>query len=134
MARLTGDMGYEDRAWRMIRAFSTDVARAPSGHTNFLLGLDFLLGPSYEIVVAGHRENRDTERMIGALRDRFLPNKVVLFRGEGVEDPIVEIAEFTALQTAVDGKATAYVCQNFVCNLPTHDVREMLRSLGESAP
>jgi hypothetical protein len=134
LARLTGDMSYEDRAWRTIRALSADVARTPVGHTHFLLGLDFLLGPSYEIVVAGHRERPDTERMIGALRDRFLPNKVVLFRDAGVEDPIAEIAGFTAHQTSVDGKATAYVCQNFVCRLPTHDIQEMLRSLGESTP
>jgi hypothetical protein len=132
LARLTGDMSYEDRGWRAIRAFSAEVARAPVGHTHFLLGLDFLVGPSYEIVVAGQRESRDSERMVGALRARFLPNKVVLFRGAGVEDPIVDIAEFTALQTALDGKATVYVCRDFVCRLPTHDVQEMLRSLGES--
>jgi len=131
LARLTGDMGYEDRAWKTVSSLAADVARYPAGHTHFLLGLGFLVGPSYEIVVAGNRGSPDTERMVDALRSRFLPNAVVLFRNATPEDPIAEIAEFTEFQTAVDGKATAYVCQNFVCNLPTHDIQKMLALVGE---
>lgn len=134
LARLTGDMSYERRAWRAVHALSGDVGEAPVAHTQFLMGLDFLEGPSFEIVVAGYSGSPDTEEMLGALRTRFLPNKVVLFRKVGAADPITRIAEFTAVQTALNGVATAYVCRDFVCGLPTQDVEEMVRSLRAVSP
>lgn len=57
-----------------------------------------------------------------------VPNKVVLLRPAG-EPPITRIAQFTAPQTAVSGRATVYVCQNYACKLPTTDPGKMLELL-----
>jgi hypothetical protein len=71
--------------------------------------------------------------MIAAVRTQYVPNKVVLFRPSGEESPeIAALASFTRELTAVDGKATAYVCQDHTCALPTTDALEMLRLLGVS--
>ena len=48
-----------------------------------LLAVDFMSGPSYEVVVAGKPEAEDTKKMVNALRTRFLPNKVVILRPDG---------------------------------------------------
>src|SRR5260370_12244178 len=53
IGRITGDPSYETEAAKLIHAFSADVTRAASAHTALLLGLDFALGPSFEIVLAG---------------------------------------------------------------------------------
>jgi len=69
--------------------------------------------------------------MLRALHQRFLPNAVILLRPTNVASPeIVTVAPFTAAQGAVKGKATAYVCRDFVCNLPTNDIEAMLGTLG----
>jgi hypothetical protein len=56
---------------------------------------------------------------------------VIIFRPTTDSHPaIVRLAPFTASQLAVNGKATAYVCQDFACKLPTNDIQAMLSELG----
>ena len=72
------------------------------------------------------------EAMLRAVRSRFLPNAVVLFRPAGRESPaIAGIAPFTKNQTGLDGRATAYVCVNQNCEMPTADVSKMLELLKD---
>ena len=69
--------------------------------------------------------------MIRALAKPFLPSTVLLFRPEKAKKPsILDIAEFAEVQTALDGKATAYVCSGFTCEQPTTDLERMLSLLG----
>jgi uncharacterized protein YyaL (SSP411 family) len=71
--------------------------------------------------------------MLRGLSKPFIPGKVVLFRPATEESPeIVKIAEYTRRQKSLDGKATAYVCLNYACELPTTDTEKMLDML--SAP
>ena len=130
IGRITGDPSYEATAGKLMRAFSAGVARAASAHTALLLGLDFALGPSFEIVLAGRRDATDLKRLRTVLADQFLPNKVVLFRPTGEEEPpVTAIAAFTKRQVAIRNKATAYVCTNYVCKLPTNDPAAMVKLL-----
>ncbi|MEW6250886.1 MAG: thioredoxin domain-containing protein [Planctomycetota bacterium] len=128
LARITGDSELETKAAAIGQAFSADLSRAPAGHTQLLGALDFALGPSFEIVIAGDPARDDTREMLRTLRGVFLPNAVVLLRPDG-DAGITRIAEFTQSQTAVDGKATAYVCVNQACQAPTTDRRELAKQL-----
>ncbi len=96
-----------------------------------MTALDFAVGPSYEVVIAGSSQADDTKNMLKALRKEFIPNKVMLFRPAGVELPeIARLAEFTKHLSSKEGRATAYVCQNYSCQLPTTDIRKMLELLN----
>jgi uncharacterized protein YyaL (SSP411 family) len=65
--------------------------------------------------------------MLKALRSRFIPNKVTVFRPTEIESPHIEkLAEYVKYQVSLDGKATAYVCLNFACKEPTTKVDKML--------
>ncbi len=86
--------------------------------------------PSYEIVIAGNPDAEDTRKMLQALGQHFVPNKIVLMRPLDSEDPdISRIAEFTKYQKAVNDKATAYVCLKYACKNPTTDPAKMLELL-----
>ena len=100
-----------------------------------LMGLDFGLGPSFEVVVAGDPEAADTQAMLTALRAPYVPNKVVLLRPDQDEQTpaIAEVAPFTEAQHSRDGAATAYVCRHFQCEQPTTDIAQMLVLLGVDA-
>jgi uncharacterized protein YyaL (SSP411 family) len=131
LGRITGDARLEREAERTIRIFSTDAERVPSAFAQMMIALDLMLGTSFEVVVAGRSGAPDTEDMLRALRSAYVPNKVVVFRpAESQRPPITGIAGYTTAQVAIDGKATAYVCQNYACKAPTTDQREMLKSLG----
>ena len=68
--------------------------------------------------------------MLEELWAYFVPNKVLIFRPEGKDPEITKLARYTEEQIPIDGKATAYVCQNYQCQLPTTEVNEMLRMLN----
>jgi hypothetical protein len=131
LARITGESELEERAAQALQVFSGDVARLPQAHTWLLGELDFALGPSFEVVVAGRRGAADTEAMLEALQRAFAPNAVLLFRPEGLPEPAIAVlAPFTAGQRALGGKATAYVCTGGTCKAPTTDPAAALAALG----
>jgi len=117
IARITAKPEYETYANELLRSVSDEVSLAPSTATYLLSALDFLLGPSFEIVLAG----RDVKAMQRAVFTPFAPNKIVLRR----DDAVAKIAPYTDAQRAIGGKATAYVCTNYMCKLPTTDEKKV---------
>ena len=76
-------------------------------------------------MIAGEKEEPETRAMLGLLRRRFIPNKVVLLHPSGKEGKMIEsLVPFVASQGPVDGKTAAYICENYVCALPTQDLKE----------
>lgn len=131
IGRITGDPSYDDMAAKLSKAFSPAVEQAPMAYTQLLTGLDFATGPSYEVVVAGDPAAEDTKEMLSALRKKYIPNKVLLFKGTEDEPGITAIAGFTKGQSPLNGKATAYVCLDHVCNLPVTDLKKALELLSK---
>jgi uncharacterized protein YyaL (SSP411 family) len=132
LGRITGDTELERRAEDIGRAFSKGILQSPAAHTQLMMAVDFGIGPSCEVVVVGDPQAEETHRMVKALRRQFLPHKVVLFRpSEEVSPEIARVAGFTRALTSLYSKATAYVCRNYTCGMPTTDVETMLRLFTE---
>ncbi len=130
LSRITSDSSLEERAAKIGSAFSGNIRQMPSAYTQFLVGLDFALGPSYEIVITGDSGKENTMAMLNVLRREFLPNKILLFRPTEAEAPdISRLATFTKDMSTIDGMATAYVCSNYSCKTPTTDINKMLELL-----
>lgn len=129
LGRLTGNKQLEMRGEAILRAFSSDLYHYPVSHTQMLSALDFFLGPTQEIVVAGESDALDTQEMLSVVNTYRTPNTVVLFnnigpggnRGSAMSD----IAPYTADMEMVEGKATAYICQDQTCQTPVTDLEEV---------
>jgi uncharacterized protein YyaL (SSP411 family) len=122
LSRITGNALYERTANDLLRTSADDITLIPSASAHLMSGLDFFRSNSFEIVLAGD----DVHPLQRAVWASFVPNKVVLHSGADV----AAIAPFTKAQRAIGGKATAYVCTNHLCRLPTGNperVRELLR-------
>ena len=91
--------------------------------------VNFGVGPSYEVVIAGDPDSPETPTMLSALRAEFFPNKVVVLRPPGEAPEILKYAEYVRYNTSIQGKTTAYVCLNYYCELPTSDIKQMLTFL-----
>ncbi len=113
LSRITGNTKFEDIAWMLARTFSDNVVKYPSAYTQFLCALDFALGPSYEVVIAGDKDAADTNIMLKSLRSNFIPEKIVILNDSRQSDGIRDIAPFIRYQTSIQGRATAYVCSNY---------------------
>jgi uncharacterized protein len=130
LGRMTGNPALEQKAEQVQRAFAGSIGQFPSGYTQMMMALEFGLGPSREVVIAGRAASEDTRAMLRALRRPFLPGKVVVFRPAGEEEPeISRMAAYTRDQKPVDGMATAFVCVNYHCELPYTDAGTMVERL-----
>jgi hypothetical protein len=131
LGRITADPDLEQKASKISRAFSENVRRSPAAYTQLMVAIDFAVGPSYEVVVAGTPRAIDTENMLQAINQRFIPNKIVIFLPTGPDlSKILQIAPFARYQSTIDDKPTAYVCVNYSCKLPTTDINTMLSLLA----
>jgi uncharacterized protein YyaL (SSP411 family) len=134
LSRITGDADLDAQAHEIYRAFCAAAEAMPAAFTHFLCGLDFAVGPAAEVLIAGRKENPDTQAMFAALKRHYAPGKVVIFLPDGEERTDIEtLAPWTQAYASRAGRATAYVCAHFSCSLPTADPQEMIR-LIEAGP
>jgi uncharacterized protein YyaL (SSP411 family) len=129
LARLTGRTALDVLAEGVANAFAQTITRAPSGFSQALQAVQFVRGGSIEIVIVGTPDSTDTKEMISAVRSLYLPNKVVLLR-EPDDPAIIKLASYTKDQKMIDGKATVYICRNFVCEAPLTDPTSVVKSLN----
>ncbi|MBI2472502.1 MAG: thioredoxin domain-containing protein [Planctomycetes bacterium] len=130
LSRITGSLDLAKLSGQVISTFAETVSNYPSGYAQFLCALDFALGTTKEIVIAGESGADDTKRIISEIRKRFLPGKVVILHPE--RDASIEgIVGFIKEQKPINGKATAYICENYACKAPTNDMNQILKLLDE---
>jgi uncharacterized protein len=116
LAALTGERSYEQRALSALRLVHEAAPRHPQAFGHLLQALDFHTSPVREVALVGE-DLRPLER---AVRSDFRPH-VVLAGARGGADgvPLLEG------RTPVDGRAAAYVCENFACRQPVTDPEEL---------
>lgn len=132
LSLLTADQSYADTAEKQVKAFAGSIGEQPWGYTHFLMGVDLLLGPARVIVIAGREGDADTEAMLRAVRQTFLPNAVVVFHPEGEAGRQIEkLVPNLKDKRMVDGKATAYICENYACQAPVTDHRQFVEMLRQ---
>lgn len=123
LAKLTGEEKYERFAVTVLRLVSAQVRRYPNGFGRVLSTLEFYFNPAKEIVILGDSDELKSEIWRG-----FLPNKVVVLAENAGEN-----AEFIPLlreKSLIDGKPTAFVCENFACRKPVATTEELRNQLA----
>ncbi len=129
LARITGDVSLENLGMEIPRTFSGMITAIPGAQTFLMAGLDYALGPSIEIVIAGDPCAEDTKVMLDIVTTRFLPNGVVVLAPEDSRKG--ERLPITKDKKSLEGKATAYICNGFTCSLPITDTDELIKALSQ---
>jgi len=130
LAQLTNDESLRQKADRTLAAAAEQLANLPSAAPQMLCALDTSLAKPRQIVIAGKRDAADTKALLREVHARFIPNKLVIL-ADGAEGQawLGQKLEFIKTVSPIDGKAAAFVCEDFVCQLPTTDpgkVKELL--------
>lgn len=115
LAKLTGRDDFRQKAETVLRRFGSLMKESPMAAGQMLLALDFHLGPVPEFAVVGDPTTEETRRVLRVIRSPFRPNRVVALKAPGASDAGLPLL---AGKDAVDGKVTAYVCQNYTCQAP----------------
>ncbi|MDQ6982727.1 MAG: thioredoxin domain-containing protein, partial [Mariprofundus sp.] len=126
LSRLTGDAKLAAEAAAIADHFAGTAERAPSGVLHLLSAVLMAESTSHEIVLVGDRDSAEAEKMLQIIRRHYYPNTVVLWHDTQIE----KLAPFTKGQKAMGGKVTAYVCENFQCNLPVYSTAALEKLLN----
>ena len=119
LAALTGEHAYEERGVSVLRLMHELSVKHPQAFGHLLQALDFHLARVKEVALVGD-EIRPLERVV---RRAFRPH-LVLAGGERNGVPLLEGRE------PVDGRAAAYVCEQFSCRAPVTEPEELERLLS----
>src|SRR5258708_6950820 len=103
LARMTDREDFRASAERTLRAFTARLDEAGTGLPQMMAALLFAVATPREIVLAGPLD----QAFLDTIRRRFLTTTVVM-----------RATECSLPMPAIDGRATAYVCENFACKMP----------------
>lgn len=122
---LTGDVSWQASADQLLQALSFELSRYPAGYSQLLQSSSWLLQPTREVVIIGTPGEASTEEMLSVARSSSLQQTVVIFKPQDDSAEITRLAPYIEQMQAVNGYATAYVCQNFTCREPLNDTVEL---------
>ena len=129
--QMTDQPGWRERFEKTTAAFSAQLKEQPESMPYMMAALEFSLAPhKKQIVIAGAADAADTRKLLRLLWERYLPNRVLMLAdgGEG-QRQLAAVQPAVANMARKQGRATAYICENFVCNLPTADPQVVARLL-----
>jgi uncharacterized protein YyaL (SSP411 family) len=119
-----------EMAEKTLRLFGSRVQSMPQATPQMLVAVDFSLDKPKQIIVAGKPEAPDTRAMLRAVHELFVPNKILLLADGGAgQNYLGKHLPFVAAMAMKDGKATAYVCENYACQMPTAEIEVMKKLL-----
>ncbi len=126
---LTGDNFYREEAYKQINAFAGEVKRMPSVFAQFLCGLDFLFGPSIELIISA-KESKVTDQVNRKISQIYYPSKVIIQINESNKNDLSKLIQYAKdYQISEDPKL--YLCRNFICEQPTSDVNGVVEKIKE---
>jgi uncharacterized protein YyaL (SSP411 family) len=125
----TTEPEYEEHALQTMQPLMDVLGKAPTAFGQMLCSLDLYLGPSAEVALIGELRAGDMMEMLDAVWRPYAPNKVVA-AAEPEDVEATRIVPLLVDRPQVDGKATAYVCRNYICEAPTTEPSEVARLLA----
>ena len=128
LASLTGEPRYESTAREALRPMADLMTRYASGFGRYLGALDFHLGPVVEVALVAPTAGDGLRGLVAEVFGRYLPNRIVAGMAAG-DARAAEGIPLLQKREAVGGRATAYVCRNYACELPVTDREALARQL-----
>jgi len=108
------------------------IANHPMAFTQFLGAVDFMAGPSREIIIATEdREDKDALEMVRTAQSMFLPNMLLVLHAGNEKGRLMQrLAPYLESMGPDHGKATAYVCEQYACRQPVTDPESLRAELS----
>jgi len=125
LAAFTDNGKYRDLAEQTLAIASDSMLRHPLGFARWLSAAENAQGNTNQVAVLGEAE--DFERLLKVIRAEFRPGVVT---AASVFPPEKNAPALLHERGLVDGKATAYVCEGFVCKQPTNDAEILAKQLS----
>lgn len=131
----TGEAKYIEAGEAAVAPLPPAMAQAPTGFAWWLCGLEFELTPPKEIaIVAPHPQpfsqgEKEVEgrELLDVVFGEYCPNQVVAWK-RAEDESVIPLLEG---RKTGEGKATAYVCENFACQMPVTEAEAIVEQLKD---
>ncbi|HEX2915136.1 MAG TPA: thioredoxin domain-containing protein [Chloroflexia bacterium] len=127
LALLTGEESYRQHAEGVLRKLAELASQSPTGFGRLLSALDFYLSSPKEVVIAGNEGEDGTRQFLALLYGLYQPNRVVMLLQDKVDPTGWPLLEY---RQRIEGKPTAYVCENYACQQPVTDPAQLAAQLN----
>src|ERR1022692_164726 len=126
LAQIANRGEFRESAELAVKAFIPRLANVPAALPQMLAACEFMLGDARQIVLVGERGSGDTRALLRELHTRFIPNHILLLVDSAETRSALE-AGIPAIQEMhkLDGRAAAYVCRNYTCQLPVSEAARL---------
>jgi uncharacterized protein YyaL (SSP411 family) len=128
LAALSGRELYRERAEAVIAGQAAMMARFPAGFGRMLCAADLAAAPIKEVAIVGEPGSADTRALLAAVQRPYRPH-LVLARTAPGDAAAQALTPLLENREAIDGKATAYVCEHFVCKIPAQTPETLTKQL-----
>ncbi|KAG7491692.1 hypothetical protein MATL_G00006850 [Megalops atlanticus] len=129
LSHYTGRQEWAQHSQQLLAAFSDRLVKVPIALPDMVRGL---MGQHFtlkQIVICGQPDAEDTACLIACVNALFLPHKVLMLADGNTDGFLYQRLPVLSSLRPLEGKATAYVCQNFTCALPVTCPQELRRQL-----
>ena len=118
---------FRDIATRILASMIKLVEQFPSASGQWLNAIDFYTSNHPEITIVGSKSNKNTQSLLNQVYKTYIPNKILI--GLNKEKNSISNLAFTKYKQAIANQPTAYLCQNYECDLPTNDPEILSKQL-----
>ena len=116
LAAWTGEARYQAAAVAALRLLVEALRAYPQAFGEALNAVDMLVSGLQEVAIVGSPDEERCAALVRELQAQWRPNTVAALSGPGANGE--SAIPLQRGRTMLDGRATAYVCRNFVCQLP----------------
>ena len=132
IATITGNERYHRTAIALLRMMTSSVRRYPSAFGRALGAFDYFLSKVKEICIVGDSLSSDMRALLGEVWRTYIPNKVVV-QSSGDDLVAAELVPLLRDRSLIDGRATAFVCENYTCKIPATTPTQFSEQLIQAA-
>ncbi|XP_043570320.1 spermatogenesis-associated protein 20 isoform X4 [Chiloscyllium plagiosum] len=125
LANFTNRPDWGDRSRQLVAAFTNLLDSMPMALPEMVTALMSQHYPLKQVVIRGELEALDTQELIQCVNNHFVHNKILLLADGNSESSLYQMLPFLSTLVLKNGKATAYVCQNYSCSLPVTSASEL---------
>ncbi|MDA3786351.1 MAG: thioredoxin domain-containing protein, partial [Deltaproteobacteria bacterium] len=126
LARITANREQQQEAAAILSFFAPGLMEQPFGRPALAAAYDLYRQNPSQIILAGNPSAADTKEMLALINSLYLPTTLLLLADNGPGQRLLEQQmPFMKEMTALDNRATAYVCQDFSCKKPVQSVAEL---------
>jgi uncharacterized protein len=124
LSALTGEHSYSEHAVSVFRLLHRAAAKHPHALAHLLLAMDFHFARVKEVALVAPSGGDGLAPLAAVVRAKLRPHVVLAGGVEGVSHP-----ELMRERSALDGRAAAYVCEDFACRRPVTEPEELASAL-----